>query len=53
MRADERTFIPLFADVVKGDRRRIPPVVKHWVEHYEKDLKAAMAGLLSMLFEVI
>lgn len=38
-------------DVVKGDRRRIPLVVKHWVEHYEKDLKAAMAGLLSMLFE--
>lgn len=38
-------------DVVKGDRRRIPLVVKHWVEHYEKDPKAAMAGLLSMMFE--
>ncbi|KAL3368805.1 hypothetical protein AABB24_009562 [Solanum stoloniferum] len=38
-------------DVVKGDRRQIPLVVKHWVEHYEKDPKAAMAGLLSMMFE--
>lgn len=38
-------------DVVKGDRRQIPVVVKHWVEYYEKDPKAAMAGLLSMMFE--
>lgn len=51
--ADDRTLIPLFADVVKGDRRQIPVVVKHWVEYYEKDPKAAMAGLLSMMFEVI
>nr|XP_016464325.1 PREDICTED: sister-chromatid cohesion protein 3 isoform X2 [Nicotiana tabacum] len=38
-------------DVVKGDRRLIPLVVKHWVEHYEKNPKAAIAGLLSMMFE--
>ncbi|XP_075102276.1 sister-chromatid cohesion protein 3-like isoform X1 [Nicotiana tabacum] len=38
-------------DVVKGDRRQIPLVVKHWVEHYEKNPKAAMAVLLSMMFE--
>uniref|UniRef100_A0A3Q7I2M1 Uncharacterized protein n=1 Tax=Solanum lycopersicum TaxID=4081 RepID=A0A3Q7I2M1_SOLLC len=24
----------------------------NWVEHYEKDPKAAMAGLLNMMFEI-
>lgn len=41
------------ADVVKGNGKQIPQVVKHWVEEYEKDKKTAMVELLTMLFEVI
>lgn len=38
-------------EVVKGNGKRIPHVVKVWVERYEKDPKPALVELLSMLFE--
>ncbi|OMO77828.1 Armadillo-like helical [Corchorus capsularis] len=38
-------------EVIKGDGKRIPQVVKRWVERYEKDPKPAMVELLMMLFE--
>ncbi|KAL7112780.1 hypothetical protein ACP275_04G023100 [Erythranthe tilingii] len=38
-------------EVVKGDGKEIPDVVKRWVEHYDKNQKSATADLLSMLFE--
>ncbi|KAL9168546.1 hypothetical protein ABFS82_04G022200 [Erythranthe guttata] len=38
-------------DVVKGEGKEIPDVVKRWVEHYDKNQKSATADLLSMLFE--
>ncbi|XP_047941271.1 sister-chromatid cohesion protein 3 isoform X1 [Salvia hispanica] len=38
-------------DVIKGDGKEIPEVVKRWVEHYERNQKSAMAELLTMLFE--
>lgn len=38
-------------EAVKGSRKNIPPVVKIWVEHYEKDPKPATLDLLTMLFE--
>lgn len=41
------------ADVVKGNGKQIPQMVKHWVEQYEKDKRPAMVELLTMLFEVI
>lgn len=41
-----------FAEAVKGEAKEIPDMVKKWVEHYEKNQKAAMAELLTMLFEV-
>ena len=41
------------AEAIKGSRKNIPPIVKVWVELYEKDKKQAMLDLLSMLFEVI
>lgn len=40
------------AEVVKGNGKLIPQVVKLWVERYEKDSKSAMVELLMMLFEV-
>lgn len=41
-----------FAEVIKGNGKQIPQVVKLWVEQYEKDPKPAMVDLLTMLFEV-
>lgn len=41
-----------FAEVIKGNGKLIPQVVKLWVEQYEKDSKPAMVELLMMLFEV-
>ncbi|XP_021608401.1 sister-chromatid cohesion protein 3 isoform X4 [Manihot esculenta] len=38
-------------EVIKGNGKQIPQVVKLWVEHYEKDPKPAMVELLTMLFE--
>ncbi|KAH6766345.1 sister-chromatid cohesion protein 3 [Perilla frutescens var. hirtella] len=38
-------------DVLKGEGKEIPEVVKRWVEHYERNQKSAMAELLTMLFE--
>ncbi|XP_057532068.1 sister-chromatid cohesion protein 3 isoform X2 [Amaranthus tricolor] len=38
-------------EAIKGSRKNIPPIVKVWVELYEKDKKQAMLDLLSMLFE--
>ncbi|KAG2697238.1 hypothetical protein I3843_07G096600 [Carya illinoinensis] len=38
-------------EVIKGNGKLIPQVVKHWVERYEKDPKPAMVELLMMLFE--
>ncbi|KAL0419961.1 UNVERIFIED_CONTAM: Sister-chromatid cohesion protein 3 [Sesamum radiatum] len=38
-------------EVIKGDGKDIPDVVKRWVEQYERNQKSAMSGLLSMLFE--
>ncbi|KAJ9187713.1 hypothetical protein P3X46_003137 [Hevea brasiliensis] len=38
-------------EVIKGNGKQIPHVVKLWVEHYEKDPKPAMVELLTMLFE--
>ncbi|XP_057782454.1 sister-chromatid cohesion protein 3-like isoform X2 [Salvia miltiorrhiza] len=38
-------------EVIKGDGKEIPEVVKRWVEHYERNQKSAMAELLTMLFE--
>lgn len=40
------------AEVIKGNGKHIPRVVKLWVESYEKDPKPAMVELLTMLFEV-
>ncbi|KAL0389572.1 UNVERIFIED_CONTAM: Sister-chromatid cohesion protein 3 [Sesamum calycinum] len=40
-----------FIEVIKGDGKDIPDVVKRWVEQYERNQKSAMSGLLSMLFE--
>lgn len=45
--------ICMSSEVVKGNGKRIPHVVKVWVERYEKDPKPALVELLSMLFEVI
>lgn len=39
-------------EVVKGNGKFIPQVVKLWVERYEKAPKPAMVELLMMLFEV-
>ena len=41
------------AEVVKGNGKFIPQVVKLWVERYEKAPKPAMVELLMMLFEVM
>lgn len=38
-------------EVIKGNGKLIPQVVKLWVERYEKDAKPAIAELLAMLFE--
>ncbi|KMT19550.1 hypothetical protein BVRB_1g011700 [Beta vulgaris subsp. vulgaris] len=38
-------------EAIRGSRKNIPPVVKVWVERYEKDPKSAMLDLLAMLFE--
>uniref|UniRef100_A0A5B7CBP1 Putative sister-chromatid cohesion protein 3 isoform X2 n=1 Tax=Davidia involucrata TaxID=16924 RepID=A0A5B7CBP1_DAVIN len=38
-------------EVIKGNGKLIPQVVKLWVELYEKDPKPAMVELLMMLFE--
>ncbi|KAJ1392728.1 Stromalin conservative domain [Sesbania bispinosa] len=38
-------------EVIKGNGKLIPHVVKLWVERYEKDPKPAMVELLTMLFE--
>ncbi|KAG9157239.1 hypothetical protein Leryth_004904 [Lithospermum erythrorhizon] len=38
-------------EIIKGNGKQIPQVVKRWVELYEKDPRHAMAELLSMLFE--
>uniref|UniRef100_A0A7N0T5J0 SCD domain-containing protein n=1 Tax=Kalanchoe fedtschenkoi TaxID=63787 RepID=A0A7N0T5J0_KALFE len=38
-------------EVVKGNGKLIPDVVKVWADKYEKDPKAAMVELLVMLFE--
>ncbi|KAG6588517.1 Sister-chromatid cohesion protein 3, partial [Cucurbita argyrosperma subsp. sororia] len=38
-------------EVIKGNGKLIPQVVKLWVERYEKDPKASMVELLAMLFE--
>lgn len=38
-------------EVIKGNGKHIPQVVKIWVEKYEKDPKPAMVELLMMLFE--
>uniref|UniRef100_A0A164Z0G5 SCD domain-containing protein n=1 Tax=Daucus carota subsp. sativus TaxID=79200 RepID=A0A164Z0G5_DAUCS len=38
-------------EVIKGNGKHIPRVVKLWVESYEKDPKPAMVELLTMLFE--
>ncbi|XP_074274226.1 sister-chromatid cohesion protein 3 [Silene latifolia] len=38
-------------EAIKGSRKNIPPLVKFWVERYEKDPKPAMLDLLAMLFE--
>ncbi|KAK7337377.1 hypothetical protein VNO77_17946 [Canavalia gladiata] len=38
-------------EVIKGNGRLIPHVVKLWVERYEHDPKPAMVELLTMLFE--
>ncbi|XP_021761058.1 sister-chromatid cohesion protein 3-like [Chenopodium quinoa] len=38
-------------EAIKGSRKNIPPVVKIWVERYEKDPKPATGDLLNMLFE--
>ncbi|KAI4341717.1 hypothetical protein MLD38_026407 [Melastoma candidum] len=38
-------------EAIKGNGRHIKQVVKLWVEHYEKNPKAALVEILSMLFE--
>ncbi|XP_061366461.1 sister-chromatid cohesion protein 3 [Gastrolobium bilobum] len=38
-------------EVIKGNNKLIPHMVKLWVERYEKDPKPAMVELLTMLFE--
>ncbi|KAK6164775.1 hypothetical protein DH2020_001639 [Rehmannia glutinosa] len=38
-------------EVIKGERKEIPDVVKRWVEQYERNQKSAMAELLTMIFE--
>lgn len=38
-------------EVIKGNGKLIPQVVKLWIERYEKDRKLAMVELLTMLFE--
>ncbi|KAI3425528.1 SCD domain-containing protein [Psidium guajava] len=40
-----------FIEVIKGNGRHIPQVVKLWVERYEKNPKPAMVEILNMLFE--
>ncbi|XVF73244.1 hypothetical protein PTKIN_Ptkin12aG0185900 [Pterospermum kingtungense] len=56
-RAAEATFdVPNKAqerliEVIKGDGKHIPQVVKCWVERYEKNPKPSMVELLMMLFE--
>lgn len=50
--APPRKPIQRLFDVVKGNGKQIPQVVKHWVQQYEKDKKPAMVELLTMLFEV-
>ncbi|XP_051141640.1 sister-chromatid cohesion protein 3 [Andrographis paniculata] len=42
---------PSLIEVIKGEGKEIPDAVKRWVEHYEKNQKAAMAELLTTLFE--
>ncbi|KAK7284692.1 hypothetical protein RJT34_19442 [Clitoria ternatea] len=37
--------------IIRGNAKLIPHVVKHWVECYEMDPKPAMVELLTMLFE--
>ncbi|PSS06426.1 Sister-chromatid cohesion protein [Actinidia chinensis var. chinensis] len=46
-RKDDQSLI----EVIKGNGKLIPQVVKFWVERYEKDPKPAMVELLTMLFE--
>lgn len=41
------------SEVIKGNGKQIPQVVKLWVERYEADPKPAMVELLLMLFEVV
>ncbi|XP_071920942.1 sister-chromatid cohesion protein 3-like isoform X1 [Coffea arabica] len=38
-------------EIIKGNGKQIPQLVKHWVERYEKDPKPATVELLTMLFE--
>ena len=40
------------AEVIKGNGKLIPEVVKLWVEHFDKDPKHATVEFLMMLFEV-
>ncbi|KAK9281795.1 hypothetical protein L1049_004701 [Liquidambar formosana] len=49
--AAPRTAYQSLIEVVKGNGKLIPQVVKVWVERYEKDPKPAMVELLMMLFE--
>ncbi|KAL5983961.1 hypothetical protein ACLOJK_018063 [Asimina triloba] len=41
----------LSSDVIKSNGKLIPQAVKCWVERYEKNSIAALAELLTMLFE--
>lgn len=45
-------YIICVAEVIKGDGKEIPDVIKKWVEHYERNQKSAMAEILTVLFEV-
>ncbi|CAH9111509.1 unnamed protein product [Cuscuta epithymum] len=38
-------------EVLKGNSRQIPEVVKSWVEHYEKEPESAKVELLMMILE--
>ncbi|RVW21247.1 Sister-chromatid cohesion protein 3 [Vitis vinifera] len=46
-----KKFDQSLIEVIKGNGKLIPQVVKLWVEQYEKDPKPAMVELLMMLFE--
>ncbi|EPS59370.1 hypothetical protein M569_15437, partial [Genlisea aurea] len=38
-------------EVIKGDTKEIPGVVKYWVEKYERNRKSVIAELLTLLFQ--